>query len=328
MTTEQRLEVCWSPVARLLGALALLSAAAAAGEVVDALAQPSPKAAAEMVKQALVRLPKGYELLAATAPRHWPTLKRMADAGPTEKAVVRTLLHRLQAAYPARRDYQEGLKAWVDVAVEHPKYGVRFDASMVLANRYGALAVPALVERLSSGDTEVKINAHITIMNRLGTTAVMPLLAALQCPNPTVRVLVAGELGVIGDLRALPALSAVAETDRDERMRECATRARNKLYAKFVWAKRRTIADLYANLAEQYYEGRSSTAPVGRPMLWRWQGGVIAEPVAPHIYLTAVAERMAAAALRHDSDHKRAKAVLTRIHKARRVADALVAELR
>jgi HEAT repeat protein len=327
MTTEQRLEVCWFPVARLLGALALLSAATAAGEVVDALEQPSPKEAAQALNGALARSPKTEELLAATAPRHWHTLKRIADVGPTEKAVVRTLVHRLQAAYPVRKDYKKDMKRLVDRAVKHSKYGVRFDASMILANRYGALAVPALVERLASEDMKVKINAHITIMNRLASTAVMPLLAALECPDPSVRVLVAGELGVIGDVRALPALSTAAKTDQDERVRECATRARNKLYTKFVWAKGKTTADLYANLAEQYYEGRSSIAPAGWPMLWGWQGGIIAEPVSPHLYLTVMAERMAAAALRHDPDHESAKDVQTRIRKARKVADALVAEL-
>jgi HEAT repeat protein len=328
MRTRRRgSDVCWIAVARLLGAIALLSTAAVAGGVVDALAQPSPKAAAARLQQALARRPKSEELLAATAPRHWPTLRRMAEAGPAERAVVRTLLHRLQAAYPARKDAQEGLEACVDVAVKHPKYAARFDASMILARRYGALAVPALVERLSSENAEVKINTHIALMNRLGTLAVMPLVAALRCPDRGVRVMVAGELGVIGDVRALPALSAVAGGDRDGSVRLGAARARDKLTARFAWAKRKTTADLYASLAEQYYEGRLTTARSERPMLWRWRGRVIAEPVSPHRYLTAMAARMAAAALRHHPGHEAAKDVQSRTRQARQVAEALLAEL-
>jgi hypothetical protein len=312
----------------LLGVLALLSAAAAAGDVLDALAQLSPKEAARTLQWALDRSPAPQELLAATAPRYWPAIKQIADTSPAGKDAVRTLLRRLQAKYPACKVNEKDLARLVSASVEHPSFVVRFDASMDLAKRYGALAVPALVERLSSENAEVKVNAHITLMNRLGTTAVMPLLAALHSQNPVVRAMVAGELGVIGDARALAALCEVADTDRDEGVRKSAARARDHLKAKFVWAKRRTTADLYAHLAWQYYEGQSGTAPCGRPMLWRWRGGIVAQPVAPHLYLTVVAERMAAAALRHDQDHERAKDVLTRIHKARRIADALVTELR
>jgi HEAT repeat protein len=199
---------------------------------------------------------------------------------------------------------------------------------MVLAKRYGALAVPALVDHLSSPIAEHRINAHITLMNRLGKAAVMPLLAALQSENTQVRLMVAAELGAIGDARALAALSAIADTDRDESVRENAARARDKLKARFAWAQQMKTADLYVHLAEQYYEGRSGSAPHGRPMVWSWQEGLAAQPVAPYLYLTRLAERAATAALRHDPGSWRAKALLADARKARSTAAALVAKLR
>lgn len=315
-------------MARLLVVFALFAAAAQADGLVQALQGRDPTKAARALKEALERSPKPKDLLAATAPVHWPALRRIAGSGQAGRTAVQHLLRLVRRAFPPRRVNEQTLARLVQVSIEHEKYTPRFDASMRLARRYGTLAVPPLVKFLSSQTTEFKINAHITLMNRLGERAVMPLLLVVRNGDADQRRLVALELSGIGDPRALAALVVAAATDPSAEVRAQATRARDKLIAKFPWAKGKTPAELHVDLAARYHEGRSGDAPVGEPIVWRWQGGLVARPVAPSTYLSRVAEQAAAEAVRLEPNNGRAKALLADIREKRDIADALVTELR
>ncbi len=75
----------------------------------------------------------------------------------------------------------------------------------------GAYAVPALVQEL--GRPALPPDQRTAIVDGLGSldaSAVPPLIAALESPDPAVAASAAEALGAIGDRRAIPALTAVA----------------------------------------------------------------------------------------------------------------------
>ncbi|MBA3827038.1 MAG: HEAT repeat domain-containing protein [Ktedonobacterales bacterium] len=73
--------------------------------------------------------------------------------------------------------------------------------------------IPAMLAALGHGDSDVRDNAAYVLGTLGGPEVLDPLLHALKDVAPEVRYTAAEALGTLGDVRALPALQAVAEQD-------------------------------------------------------------------------------------------------------------------
>ena len=237
-----------TPLARVFLVLVLIAAPAALITVFDstAAAQDSEAAsklaagmkqlragdtakAIQTFREALAADPSSEEALAALGQAEWRALISVIATGAEGANVVSALLDIAMPRLPEKAFNEVELRKLVRTAATDESYSMRFDASMSLARVYGEFAVPYLIEYLQSSNTEHKINAHITIMNRIGRDAVLPLNEAVLKGPANVRLMVAGELGVIGDERSLAAVAESVATDRDENVRRSAARAFDKL---------------------------------------------------------------------------------------------------
>jgi HEAT repeat protein len=104
------------------------------------------------------------------------------------------------------------LPGLLDVLAAGPGVGARDAAANALA-RVGAVAVAPLVERLESGDSDLRQAAAGILGDIADRRAVPPLTAQLADPDPNVRNAAADALGKIGGGAALMALRAAAESD-------------------------------------------------------------------------------------------------------------------
>jgi len=235
--------------------------------------------------------------------------------------VAQAILDIATPRLPEQAFNEAELKRLVKTAVESDDYNERFDASMSLARVYGEFAVPYLLPYLGSTNTEQKINAHITLMNRLGRDAVLPLNEALMHGNSTVRMMAASELGVIGDERSL-AVMAEATQDADKNVRDEAAKAWEKLVAKFPWASGMTASELYTRLARLYYHGEYRVmAYADRPLVvWSWSDAIEMTKVPRYLYVLKLAEQACYDALRLDDTNMDARALLARVISTEKVA--------
>jgi HEAT repeat protein len=100
----------------------------------------------------------------------------------------------------------------VEVLAAGPGVGAREAAAAALA-RIGAPVVPALVERLTTGDPDLR-QAAAGVLGAIGDgRGVAPLTARLVDPDPNVRGAAVDALGRIGGADALAALRAAVDSD-------------------------------------------------------------------------------------------------------------------
>ena len=187
-----------TPLARVFLILMLIAAPAALITVFDstAAAQDSEAAsklalglkqlragetekAIQSLRGALAANPSSEEALAALGQAEWRALISIMATGAEGANVVSALLDIAMPRLPEKAFNEAELKKLVKTAATDESYSMRFDASMSLARVYGEFAVPHLVDYLQSSNTEHKINAHITIMNRIGRDSVLPLNEAV-----------------------------------------------------------------------------------------------------------------------------------------------------
>jgi HEAT repeat protein len=334
-----------TPLARVFLILMLIAAPAALITVFDstAAAQDSEAAsklalglkqlragetekAIQTLREALAANPSSEEALAALGQAEWRALISVMAHGSEGANVVSALLDIATPRLPEKAFNEAELKKLVKTAATDESYSMRFDASMSLARVYGEFAVPHLVDYLQSSNTEHKINAHITIMNRIGRDSVLPLNEAVLKGPSNVRLMVAGELGVIGDERSLAAVAEAVATDSDDNVRRSAARAFDKLVSKHTWAADMTSAELYLRLAKLYYAGDFRVLGYAdRPLvLWTWGEALRGQPVPRHLYVLKLAEKACYDALRLDDGNAEARALLVRVLASQRIASDAV----
>jgi len=337
-----------TPLARVFLVLMLIAAPAALITVFDstAAAQDSEAAsklaeglkqlragdtqkAIQTLREALAANPSSEEALAALGQAEWRAVISLMATGAEGTNVVMALMDIATPRLPEKAFDEDELKKLVKTAATDESYSMRFDASMSLARVYGEFAVPYLVEYLQSSNTEHKINAHITLMNRIGRDAVLPLTEAVLKGPANVRLMVAGELGVIGDERSLAAIAEVVATDSDENVRRSAARSFDKLVGKHTWAADMTSAELYLRLARLYYAGDFRVLGYAdRPLvLWKWGEALRGEPVPRHLYVLKLAEEACYDALRLDEGNAEARALLVRVLASQRIASDTVSKM-
>jgi len=275
----------------------------------------------DSLRKALAADPSSDEVMAALGRAEYEALLAVMASGDEGRLVVGALLDRAMPVLPSAAFDPEKLAKLIMTAVEDEDEAKRFDASSELARVYGEFAVPGLLAYLKGSNTDYRIQAHITLQNRIGRDAVLPLNEALQSSDPGVRRLVAIELGNIGDMRSLPALTAAA-ADPDEGVRTKAMQSLEKLTARYGWAAGLSASQLHLRLAKMYYDGNYRVlARADKPIvIWRWDGGLKHYPVPRHLYVLKLAEEAAYDAIEADENNNMAMAMLGRILAAERIA--------
>jgi len=98
-------------------------------------------------------------------------------------------------------------------------------ATDILANYESPLVLPRVTSLLRDENANKRRNAA-RILSTIGNVkSVEPLITALSDKNPEVRYWVAGALGMLGDVSAIPKLSMLARSDTSRRVKEMAKKA-------------------------------------------------------------------------------------------------------
>ncbi len=280
----------------------LLAGAAAAqadehfSEAVAAYQQGDLPAAIEHLKAVLAENPGSDDALA------------MWD-GAEKQVVTQMLLERgelglladrfLGLARVARREYTEdpgNARETVQRVLEGDPVE-RERALLELRANFGPWAVPALVGPLGDrSEPDNRVDA-IQALVRLGSDAVMPLVAVLQSDDVTTRRNAAAVLGTLGDPRAAAALAFTARDDEDTTTRAVAAEALAKMRAPSTDA-----TALARGLAEGWLRGDLELIQPwsGAAVVWDWKDGALAgRRVLAGLYHLEVAEQTARQAMAH-----------------------------
>jgi len=281
------------------------------------------------LRRALAADPSSEEVSAALGRAEYEALLAVMASGADGRKVVSAILNRAMPILPGQAFDASRLAEVVKTAVTSEDETERFEAASELSRIYGEFAVPGLLAYLKSGNTDHRIQAHITLQNRLGRDAVLPLNEALQSSQASVRRLVAIELGAIGDMRSLPALAEAAATDKDDGVRMKASQALEKLTARYNWAAGMSASDLYLRLSKMYYDGNYRVLGRGdKPVVvWRWEGGLKRFPISRHLYVLKLAEEASYDALGSDENNLAAASMLARVLAAEKIAAVAAAAI-
>lgn len=120
-------------------------------------------------------------------------------------------------------------QAYTRRLLQHPDARVRANALQGIADRANAQGAEFLLQGLTDTDHRVRTLAAVGL-SRLGDPqGFQVLLRMLRNPKPIERRSAVWGLGVCGNPAALPRLELVARGDPDERVRELAAQARQKI---------------------------------------------------------------------------------------------------
>lgn len=282
-----------------------------------------------VLREALAADLSSEDALAALAQAEyagWQALLNLMASGAEGANVAVAILDIATPRLPAKAFNEEELRSLVKTSCEAESFSERFDAAATLGRVYGEFAVPYLLAYLGSSNTDQMTNAHITLMSRLGRSAVPPLSVAVLKGSPTVRRMIAHELGQIGDERSLGAV-AEATKDTDPDVRNAAIQAHEKLAGKFSWAADLGAAELYLRLAQLYYSGSYRVmAYTDRPLVtWLWSDRLVSTDVPKHLYVLKMAEAACYDSLRLDPSNMEARALLARVLASEKMASDAVA---
>jgi len=282
-----------------------------------------------VLREALAADLSSEEALAALSQAEyqgWQALLNLMASGAEGANVATAILDIATPRLPENAFNETDLVNLVKTAAESESYSERFDAASTLGRIYGEFAVPYLLAYLKSSNTEQMTNAHITLMNRLGRSAVPPLDVAVLKGGATIRRMTAHELGQIGDERSLAAITEATQ-DQDADVRAAAIKAHERLVSKFPWAADMGAADLYLKLAQLYYMGNYRVMGyTERPLVtWSWTDRLVYTKVPKHLYVLKLAEDACYDALRIDPGSHEARALLARVLATEKTAsDAVV----
>lgn len=189
----------------------------------------------------------------------------------------------------------DAIKALVEQVITGD-YRAQRDAMNKLIADHGGYAVEYLYPYLADQDhLEARVNA-IMALTKLGGDAVLPLIQVLKSSNDAMRANAAAVLGMIGDGRATPSLTALLTGDKSEMVREQAGVALKKMNGMGAGA-----AQLYQQHAMDYIMGEPT---VVRPYLslhviWSWAADQLTKKeVSPALFPVEMARQSALEALR------------------------------
>ena len=138
----------------------------------------------------------------------------MTEQGEVAK-IARSILERAKTTQRERSRDEDTINSLVATATDaSADYGTRQAAVNKLVAEHGEFAVPALAAILGDSDNvEGQIHA-ISVLSQLHSVAVLPLIESLKSSNDLAVQNAAAALNLIGDARALPMMTHLANDDR------------------------------------------------------------------------------------------------------------------
>lgn len=153
-----------------------------------------------------------HDLYQSISQDEWYML--MTEKGEVQK-IARSILERAKSTQRERSRDDAAIDALVATAIDGSNdYGTRQAAVNKLVGAHGEFAVPSLIKVLGDSDNvDGQIHA-ISVLSQLHSVAVLPLIEALKSSSDLTVQNVCAALHLIGDGRALPMLSHLANDDR------------------------------------------------------------------------------------------------------------------
>ncbi len=214
-------------------------------------------------------------------------LDMLVEGGEFE-LIARRFLDRARMGRMERRNDSAAIGALVATLKDAATSSERRAAMSALSAEHGEYAVPRLVRVLAdSTDGDWRIIAMHTL-SQMGSDTVLPLVAALGTDNAYQRANVAMVLGHVGDPRAAGALTRIAATDEDGKVRRAAADSAGKCGAEG------SAADQFISLGEDYYNRRKNVLRDFdySDVTWAWEDGDLASSSLPReVYHSTLAKR-------------------------------------
>lgn len=247
-----------------------------------------------------------FEMLESIEMKQWA---RMMTRSGEHAAVIKALFNLAMPAAKAKASDAATIRGLLSKA--DGSYAERRDALAKLVADHGEYAVPHLLDRMGADDTERRAKA-ILICRRLGTQATLPLIQALEIENPRLQASALTALGMIGDKRALPYVSAYAlGPGEDGMLRDAATAALANMGASHITSDQ--IGGLFLGLAEAFYRRDTEVVDPFRSTYVAWSqadGKLVAAEVPRDIYHLKLAEEVLYDMINWDANQRDAQVLL------------------
>ena len=230
-----------------------------------------------------------HDLYQSVSQDEWYML--MTEKGEVQK-IARSILERAKTTQRERSRDDDAINALVATATDGSNdYGTRQAAVNKLVGEHGEFAVPALVTILGDSDNvDGQIHA-ISVLSQLHSVAVLPLIEALKSSNDLAVQNCCAALHLIGDSRALPILSHLANDDRVNI---------STIAKKFV-AKKGSTGDALSQMLAQSNGYLRGNVPVGgySAVVWKLvDDALVSTDVPGLLYPTELAKSVAGDAAR------------------------------
>ncbi|HEX8322642.1 MAG TPA: hypothetical protein VF595_01900, partial [Tepidisphaeraceae bacterium] len=175
--------------------------------------------------------------------------------------------------------------------------------ALVQLRESGELAVPPMLDVLKDPSKQAQHGAVRRALVDLGRAALNPLVAATMSNDPAQVEVVVSLLGELGYDSAVPFLARLSEAAPTPNVKRVADAAMQRIGAKTGNASRGKAGDLFYDLAERQYYGKTSlVADMRFPTanVWKFDSekGLVRTPVPPQIFndvMTLQAAEMAMA---------------------------------
>jgi HEAT repeat protein len=228
-----------------------------------------PDQAATFLAAFLARRPDDATLLEVRDRYGVGSILRLQDS-PATRARARPLLNLLAEASRREATNPSRLRRLANALAATPQ---EQDYAVERLREARALAVPPLIRVLADKGLSAEARARVVAgMGRLDRSAVPPLLAALDAPDPVVAAGAAEALGHIGDPRAVPFLThPAAQADAPAPLHDAARAAIARLTRRPWEAQPVPPARILAEEAKRYLE-HAVAFPEGPFEAWAWQG--------------------------------------------------------
>ncbi|GAF74633.1 unnamed protein product, partial [marine sediment metagenome] len=218
------------------------------------------------------------------------------------KPVIGQVRKMIEAGYEEMRKDPAEIKKSIAMLVKSVRaYEIGKDR-LVLSGEY---AMPQIVRTLMDPKIEPLLRERlIMVLPKMGKPAVLPLSVALQCKQPHLQEIFSEALGRIQYPHAGPRLREFLE--RKNLLKPVRSAAALALVSCVGRAAlKKSVAELFYDMAEKFYYQRESLRPDERSTManvWYWQDdvGLVYKAVPRQIFCDVYAMRMSRLALKHD----------------------------
>ncbi len=226
-----------------------------------------PKVAAPYVDAFLKANPDDNTLLQIRDQFGVGSILRLAE-DPATAPFAQPVLDRLQAAVARIANQPERLEGAMQLLW---RGGAERQVGLDRLREAGPNAVPAILARLSDPSLDSRKRAVLAeALGRLDTSAVPPLVAALEAPDAVVATLAARALAQLSDARALPALMfPAAKLDESAPLQNATRQAIAAITGRTYEAQPATALQMLTAQAWRYHR-HEVDFPSDRVSLWTW----------------------------------------------------------